>query len=346
MRDPIDWDAFIELAGLHGVLPVVYRTFYDIKPAGVPQEVSSKFQKAYQQNAAGSLRLVNLLIKTLDRFDEQQIRAFPFRGPVLSYMLHGDAAMRQCGDLDLIIRRDDLEKAKALLLADGFELSPQRTSRQEALYIKYFYSLTFVRDSDRAQIDLHWNITSPAFSRYFDFDEIAARSQTISLSGRTIPVFSPMDWLLSLSMHAAKHMWSRLLWLNDIQWLLKKESDNIDWRMTMKFSQASNDTRLILVTLILCRRLLGLKTNTQISEMENYTDKTAIKMANLVLDNFFSKHDFLELAMWKKLISYKTLNHIRLQKGWRAKTYYIMDKTLYRSDVVEILQKMSIIHEK
>lgn len=330
LHGTIDWDGFIALAGMHGVLPIVYRTFHALQPVGLPRETMALMQKKYHQNAMNSLRLLNLLFKTLAQFQKHNIAAFPFRGPVLSHMLYGDAAVRQCGDLDLIIRRADLEKAKAVLLKDGYEIIPKRTPRQEAHYIKYFYSLTFLRERDHAMIDLHWNIASPAFSRYFNFDAIGARSQTITISDHTIPVFCASDWILCLSIHAAKHMWSRLLWLQDIHQLLAKEKSNVDLQQIINLSLRTNDFRSLMITLLLCRRLWDSETLNRVENMAPCTDKAMLEMVDNVMKHLFAQHDYLESAMWKNIISRKTLNHVTLQKGWRAKMNYIWNKAKFR----------------
>jgi Uncharacterised nucleotidyltransferase len=66
---------------------------------------------------------------------------------------------------------------------------------------------------------------------------------------------SPEDLLLVLSVHAAKHVWGRLIWLCDIAQILKL--GNLNWDWVRAHARAFGIERILHVTLLLANRLLA-----------------------------------------------------------------------------------------
>jgi hypothetical protein len=66
---------------------------------------------------------------------------------------------------------------------------------------------------------------------------------------------SPEDLLLVLSVHAAKHVWGRLIWLCDIAQVLKRE--NLNWDCVQVRAREFGIERILAVTLLLAKRLLA-----------------------------------------------------------------------------------------
>ena len=73
----------------------------------------------------------------------------PLKGPLLAQMLYGSPGLRQSGDLDLLVRRKDFERAQVLLKDLGFQpLSPAD-----------FYHQEFKRGN--TWVELHFSVTPP-----------------------------------------------------------------------------------------------------------------------------------------------------------------------------------------
>jgi hypothetical protein len=66
---------------------------------------------------------------------------------------------------------------------------------------------------------------------------------------------SPEDLLLILSIHAAKHVWGRLIWLCDIAQILKR--DNLNWDWIQDRARDLGIARILHITLLLANRLLA-----------------------------------------------------------------------------------------
>ena len=58
----------------------------------------------------------------------------PWKGPILAAAAYGDVALRQFGDLDILVREQDAMRAKDLLLASGYRPLYPQPAEQEAAY--------------------------------------------------------------------------------------------------------------------------------------------------------------------------------------------------------------------
>jgi hypothetical protein len=58
-----------------------------------------------------NLFLEKELLTLLDTFKANNIMAVPFKGPLLAVAIYGDMLLRECGDLDFLIKRKDVRIA-------------------------------------------------------------------------------------------------------------------------------------------------------------------------------------------------------------------------------------------
>src|SRR4029453_11950155 len=90
LRREIDWGFLIQSAHYHRVVPLLYRTLSRVSPGLVPEHAMATLRKKFQANTQHNLFLCSELIQILDLFDRQQVRAIPYKGPMLAAVLYGD----------------------------------------------------------------------------------------------------------------------------------------------------------------------------------------------------------------------------------------------------------------
>jgi hypothetical protein len=103
-----------------------------------------------------------------------------------------------------------------------------------------------------------------------EFDDLWARSHRIALGASEVsdvvsndtsadpsnlPCLAPEDSLLALSLHAAKHLWTRLIWVADIAESLG--APNLDLPLVIKRAHAAGITRILGVSFWLANHLLS-----------------------------------------------------------------------------------------
>ena len=251
---PVDWEAVLRLADDHGTSSLLYQNLSRLGDE-VPSDVLALLRERYERNVHKTLVLAGELIRILDSMDALGVEAVPYKGIVLSEVYYGDMAMRQSGDMDLFIRGRDLGRIKSAVCELGY--APRVPIREEAEedYIASGYECTFDSSLGRNLLELQWALQPRFYAVDYDMDGLLARAVNVTVAGRGVKTPSPEDLLLVLSVHAAKHVWARLIWLCDIAQILKRENLNWDWVEGQ--ARELGIERILRVTLLLTRDLLG-----------------------------------------------------------------------------------------
>ena len=215
----IDWLALQRMAEENGVLPLLYQS---LQRAGA--EMPEDFVAAALESRRAAERLASELARLLQRFTERGIEVLPLKGPALALELYGDAALRSCKDLDLLVRRNDFSRGEALLQEQGFIAGAINESERR-----------FLRDG--TSVELHFDITSPEIYS-FDLDGIWGRSRREDFRGSQIRAMSREDLVLFLSSHGLSHGFARLIWVLDLARALEGLDETGCRRLTLHAERA------------------------------------------------------------------------------------------------------------
>ncbi|MFY9682826.1 MAG: nucleotidyltransferase family protein [Candidatus Sulfotelmatobacter sp.] len=253
-----DWETVLRLADNHGTSSLLYQNLLrlaDVRLAGiVPSSTLASLRHRYEGNVYKSLFLTRELIRIVDRLDRLGIDAVPYKGVVMSEVYYGDMALRQSGDIDLFVRKRDVGHVKAALRE--LEYTTRLVIREELLedYIAAGYEWTFDSLAGPNLLELQWALQPRFYAVDFDMDGLFERAVKVTLAGRSVRTPSPEDLLLVLAVHAAKHVWGRLIWLCDIAQILKRE--NLDWDRVQDRAREFGIERILHVTFLLANRFL------------------------------------------------------------------------------------------
>ena len=108
-RPDLDWDYVYRTAQRHGLLSLLHGHLCHL--AAVPVAVRERLQTHARANAARNLRLGGELLQLLQLFEAQDLPALPFKGPTLAALAYGSVALREFGDLDLLVPPARLPRA-------------------------------------------------------------------------------------------------------------------------------------------------------------------------------------------------------------------------------------------
>jgi hypothetical protein len=254
MQQPVRWRPVFELAERHGTQPLLYQALSGLEPAVLPEEMFV-LQQAYRTNLHKSLLLSRELIRIVDCLAARGIDVMPYKGPALAEVLYGDIALRQSGDIDLLIHPQDLPRIRDAVLDLGYTPHLAFSEAQERAYLKSGYEYAFDGAAGPNLLELQWGIQPRFYAVDFDMNGLFQRAVTVPVAGQPMRTPSLADLFLVLSLHAAKHVWGRLVWLCDIAQLMNLPDLNWDWIG----SQAKNlgIVRILRVTMLVVNRLLG-----------------------------------------------------------------------------------------
>ena len=254
LRKGINWEYILPLAERHGVAPLLYWNLNATCPEAVAEDVMAQLRVHFHANGRRNLVLTGELLKILDALEEREIPAIPYKGPVLATVAYGNLALREFGDLDLLVRKDDAMKAREVLSSLGYIPRYRMTQAQEAAFLNYDRQYTLIRD-DGCVVELHWTVTPRAIYFLLGPEYLWKRVERVALGGGAVASFSPEDLLLVLCVHGSAHLWERIGWICDIAELVRV-SGNVDWERLVKRANAQNSKRMLLLGLFLAHNLL------------------------------------------------------------------------------------------
>jgi Uncharacterised nucleotidyltransferase len=255
---PLDWDYVLNSAAENSVMPLIGLHFAPILGEIVPAEWIERVKGACRANALRCLLLTGELIRIVNHLEGNQVKAIPYKGPVLAVQAYGDITLREYEDLDLIICQRDLGKAHEVMLSLGFRprfpwIHSSGYSGATASVIPGEYN--YVDDARRIIVELHTELTLRHFPMTPDLEELSQRLVPVSLSGHPVKTFSPEDNLSALCIHGAKDMWERISWVTDISELIQA-GKGLDWDAVWKRAEALRAERMVSLGLALAADLL------------------------------------------------------------------------------------------
>ncbi len=255
LRDDIDWSALLQTALSHGVMPLLYRSLSSTCPDAVPKVFLEQLRAAFYANAAHNTLLARELLKLLRLLETDGIPALPFKGPVLAASVYGNLALRQFGDLDILIREQDAERAREILLSNGYRRLTQISAAHAAAFHRARKVYELVRQDEKILVELHWAITSWTFFFPLNPAHLWERLETGSLEDTPVRTLAPEDLLLILCVHGAKHYWSRLGWICDVAELLRVHP-GLKWTAILLQAKQLGGRRILFLGLFLAHVLL------------------------------------------------------------------------------------------
>ena len=242
----------------HGLLPLA---LHNCRDAFTKKELND-IETELRESSARGLHLAGELARLMGVFQNAGIKAAPYKGPVLAAEAYGNLALRGYCDLDVLIDRNDLEKAEKALLRESYTSELTLEGREREAWLNENCELNLNSADGLCHVELHWAPLPPRFGTTFDLKGILGRLRTVSVSGKAIPSLAPEDMLLVLCAHGFKHFWTRLFWIADLALLLRAHP-NLDWSVAFERAGQWRCRRMLLLGVELARRLL----NTPVPEM-------------------------------------------------------------------------------
>lgn len=279
-----DWQEFLRLAEHHGVLPLIARNLIT-HARGLPPDIEQSLQSAYTANLRRSMWFAAELLRITRYFEQRGLRTLPYKGPVLAQSAYGDLGLRSFSDLDLLVSPADFTHAKQALAELGYRPSQELAPAVERLWLRTGYERSFDGAAGKNLVELQWNLLPHFYAvdagvAEFQFDDLRKRAGRITFGvtqapsnaeanaqprvptavQTDVPCLSPEDSLLVLCLHAAKHLWTRLIWVSDIAESLRMPG--IDLALVASRARTLGTSRILGVSYWLTEHLLGVATPT------------------------------------------------------------------------------------
>ena len=309
-RQPIRWKNLFELANRHGVQPLLYQALVDVEDA-VPRDAMPTIEQRYQGNLHKALFLSRELIRIVDHLSALGIEVIPYKGLAIAEQIYRDIALRQAGDIDLLIRPQDLPRVRDAVSELGYTPHLALSAAEEQAFLKSGYEYAFDGAAGPNLLEVQWAIQPSFYAIDFDMPGLFQRAMTITVAGHPMKTLRAEDLLLVLSAHAAKHVWGRLVWLCDIARVMSLPT--LDWSWIASQAQELGIVRIVWVSMMLANRLLDAAIP-QAAQESLSEDPAAIRVVN-DLANEIQTHIASETAY-----NVESLAYFRLMMRLRERT--------------------------
>jgi hypothetical protein len=183
------------------------------------QEIRALLQRRCVFNAANNLRM-DMEVRNLCRqLEVAGIKVMLLKGSALRARYSELAGRPQC-DTDILIERDHLERAEAILAQAGFRVDEKSFTREE--YLTQHFDLRMIRDDH--PVELHWAISNEgkegATERSWE------RAEPIKWRGVSVWIPALEDGVVFSSVHISRHLfWGSLRWFGDLVMELERGND-------------------------------------------------------------------------------------------------------------------------
>ncbi|PEA20185.1 Renal dipeptidase [Bacillus cereus] len=282
----INWDNFLALAIHHRIYAYIYPKLKLLSSECVPAHITQTLQKYFKMNTFQMLYLGGEIERISKMFHENSIRLLFLKGPVLAVDLYKDISFRTSSDIDLIVPLNDLEKVGQLLVDDGYVKDDYFSTVLNDWKWRHHH-MTYFHPEKSIKLEVHWRL-NPGPSKEPTFDELWENRRISSLTNFPVYGLGREDLFLSLISHGARHGWSRLRWLIDIQKILEQP---LDWRRLNRLLKRYQLLHIGGQAVILTSQLLK---TTQVEEMklllEGSRSKKLAQEALFYIENMVELH--------------------------------------------------------
>jgi hypothetical protein len=227
----LDWSRVIEMAGVHGMLPMLTNALAAVGDEGVSPAVRDALVKRNRRHVKTVLCAVSALVELQGYFHRLGVQAVSWKGPSLAVDLYGRAALRESTDLDLLVEEQNIACCIDVLTFLGYTKHEKvPCSRYDGILARFDREYCFHRTADGTYVELHTQILPSRFASWQDLKHSLGRTQDTPLVGSVVvETLEPGDLLVSLCAHAIKHHWEKLKWLADIARFMEVYRDKLNW---------------------------------------------------------------------------------------------------------------------
>ena len=187
------------------------------------------------------------------------VPVIPLKGMALAESLYGDAGLRVSSDIDLLVPREAVAQAFAVLAQLGYSPAAEETPVEDGdidLLLESNMEYVFVTPENRAcPVELHWDIAWRWPGNARALADLWADARPRRFRGVEAWALGPEWELLYLAVHAARHRWQGLKWLVDVHEICAR--DGLDWVRVRDKAARFGLGDVLGITLGACRALFG-----------------------------------------------------------------------------------------
>jgi len=200
----LNWNLVMALATRNRTVTFLHPA---IKKLGIakqlPQPLTAHLRQEYLHNFQRNLAFESELKELLELFNRSELPVIVLRGVMMSDKVFGNPALRSSNDIDILIRRQDLQRVKETVHGLGFVQDPR--SLDDAYYERHHLHLPYLKLERLVLLEIHWSYDHKFTPFNVDTEATFASARRSEYLGQETLELGPEDLLVMLCLHAFKH---------------------------------------------------------------------------------------------------------------------------------------------
>jgi len=221
--EDLDWHRLVRLARFHRVQGLAWKAISSGETP-VPNEASAALMADATAIAASNLQAALECQSLLAEFEGVDLPVSFLKGLALGVLAYGSSGLKSGIDVDLLVARDQVQRAGEILEARGYRLMvPKRTSKALTKWHRLRKESLWFDPRTGLYLDLHTSVADnpdliPAIG-------IHSPTRTVDIgNGIALPTLERSENFAYLAVHGASSAWFRLKWISDFAALLADRS--------------------------------------------------------------------------------------------------------------------------
>jgi hypothetical protein len=322
-----EWEALLVTARRFAVEPVL---FHQLKPhypdPQIPIHLQDRLRSVFYNSAARNMRLFRQLEQILNIFAGEGVSVILLKGAHLASCIYDNLALRPMIDIDLLVKKGDLQRAHQLLIDDGY------STAGDSLVFSHKHLSTYSKQN-AIYLEIHFNVAKPPVSDRFNIDELWDRAQRIDLQGMEALTLSPEDLLLHLCIHTSidNGFNNGVIPYFDIAHTADHYKDQLDWELLWNRSREWNLDRALYLMLALTEKLVGFPIPQEISRVMKPGPELTGALAAAEELIFEQAHE-----------ATTSMAYLFSHRNWRAKFKILKQRVLIPPEIGQNLQPKNV----
>ncbi len=182
------------------------------------------------------------------------------KGVDLADRLYRNLGHRPMGDIDFLVRREDVCAYADHFRAHGYAVTPEPEAA--ILNSPRYHHLVCVHGGQKTILELHWRLGEEGTDDSVDLEGIWERALRIPQFASQAFVMTPEDLFLHLCVHLSRHTFeTSLTQIWDLAELIEAPHLPVDWPRALSRAQEWNALKAVRVALYCVQESLGVSTD-------------------------------------------------------------------------------------
>jgi hypothetical protein len=265
----IDWVRFAKLLTYNRMAVLATQIFARLN-ASIPPEAQKLIREQAERYERSASKLGDALIRYLKSAETRDIQTIVLKGLWLCEKIYHLPSMRPGSDIDILVRRNDVDACLNLLAEQGIDEFWPNLLKDEYFARHHLHQQRSTPDLN-IWFEIHWALDHPYTLLTVDYESIFKRAKPSQLLGAPIQEMTIPDLLLSLAIHLVKHAVylpslldredlpriiladGMLMYYLDVTEVLKQHQD-IDWDLTIQLARDWGAVDILGSVLQVCKR--------------------------------------------------------------------------------------------